>query len=152
MNKFYRIAAMAMVLVGAQVARADDGGLSTSIAQALQGALQVQAAKTDPDRVHILSNTSTCNNSLYITNANGDVSSRQTNGCSAYGNQKFTRDLVRSVVQGMSWPLVFSTGGFDIFLTTSSYTSVNGGAMYVMVHYDTNNMSSEVTFFNERVF
>lgn len=150
MNWFYRITVLAMVLVGVQVAHADDGDLSAAVAQALEGALQ--AAKTDENRVHPLSATSTCNNSLYITNANGAVASRQTNGCSAYGNQKYPRDLVRSAIQGMNWPLVFSAGGFDMFLTNGTYINVPAGAMYVMVHYDASNMSSEATFFNERVY
>jgi len=150
MNWFYRITVLAMVLVGAQVARADEGDLSASVAQAMEGALQ--AAKTDPNRVHALSATSTCNNSLYITNANGAVASRQANGCAAYSNQKFPRDMVRSALQGINWQLVFSTGGFDMFLTTQTFTNVPAGAMYVMVHYDTSNMSSEATFFNERVY
>ncbi len=152
MNWFYRITVLAMVLVGVQVAHADEGGLSAAVAQAFEGALQAQAANTDQNRVHPLSATSTCNNSLYITNAYGATASRQTNGCAAYGNQKYPRDVVRSALQGLNWPLVFSAGGFEMYLTTTTFTNVAGGAMYVLVHYDTSNMSSEATFFNERVF
>lgn len=152
MNWFYRITVLAIVLVGVQVAHADEGGISAAVAQALEGALQAQAANTDQNRVRPLSTTSTCNNSLYITNANGAVAARQSNGCTAYGNQKFPRVVVRSAVQDLNWPLVFSADGFDMFRTTTAVTSVSGGVLYVMVHYDAGNMSSEVTFFNERVF
>lgn len=152
MNWFFRIAVLAMVSVGVQVAHAEQVDLLAPVAQALEGALQARAPKTDEDKVQRQSATSTCNNSLYITNANGAVASRQTNGCAAYGNQKYPRDMVRAAIRDLNWRLVFIAGGFDIVLTDTTFTNVPGGAMYVMVHYDASNMSSEATFFNERVY
>ena len=152
MNWFFRIAILAMVSVGVQVAHADQVDLSAPVAQALEGALQARAAKTDENQVKRHSATSTCNNSLYITNTNGAVASRQANGCAAYGNQKYPRDAVRAAIRDLIWRLVFIAGGFDIILTDTTFTNVPGGAMYVMVHYDASNMSSEATFFNERVY
>jgi hypothetical protein len=155
MNLFYRIAVLAIVLTGVQIARADEAeNLAASVQATMAGALKAaQTVQSDQTRVHQLALSTTCNNSLYITNANGAVASRQTGGCTAYGvNQKFPRDLVRSALQSMGWPLLFKAGGFDLFMTTTTFTTVPGGAMYVMVHYDTSDLSSEATFFNERVY
>ena len=150
MKGLIQAAVLAVVLIGAPCAQADEASAANPIAEALAGALK--AAQTDTDRVHPASTTSLCNNSLYITNANGAVSGRQTNGCAAYGNQKFARDMVRQVATNMGFALVYSTTGFDLYRTPNTFTNVDGGNVYAMVHYDRSDMSSEVTYFNERVY